>query len=69
MANTYRPMLRPASSGSLPSGVAWDYVEAPYMHGLANRPDLPTSKYRYGVIQTDRPLTPEELATCDLQPV
>ncbi len=32
------------------------------MEGLANRPDLPRSAHRYGVIRLDRKLTAEEMA-------
>jgi hypothetical protein len=62
----YRPTLRPASGGGVPAGVRWDYVEAPAMHGLANRPDLHLSPFRYGVICTDRKLTSEECSHFDL---
>ena len=55
--NLYRTTLRPASGGGMPPGVKWAYVEAPAMFGLANRPDLPTSIHRYGVVSTDRELT------------
>jgi hypothetical protein len=61
-----RTTLRPASFGGLPAGVGWNYVEAPAMFGLANRPDLPTSRHPYGVIETDRELTPAELAHFDI---
>ncbi len=67
--NTYRPLLRPASRFTLPAGIAWDYVEAPAMEGLANRPNLPRSSYRYGVIRTDRPLTADERERFDLTPL
>jgi hypothetical protein len=62
----YCPQLRPASGGGVPPGVRWDYAEAPTMYGLANRPDLPMSTLRYGVIYTDRELTAEECAHFDL---
>jgi hypothetical protein len=50
---------RPASFCTLPRGVSWQYVEAP--HEGCNRPDIPSSKYRHGVITTDRPLTAAEM--------
>ena len=57
--NRYRPMIRPASMVTLPSGIRWAFVEAP--HDIAHlRQDLPVSENRYGVIETDRPLTMEE---------
>ncbi len=66
--NRYRTTLRPASGGGVPEGVHWNYVEAPSMPDLANRPDLPVSRYRYGVIETDRPLTEAELSHFDIVP-
>ena len=67
MANTYRPMLRPASMVTLPSGVAWEFVQAPWdlAHGL----DLPRSDNRYGVIATARPLTVDECEAFSLKRV
>jgi hypothetical protein len=62
----YRPKLRPASFATLPPGLKWNYAEAPAMYGLANRPDLPQSRFPYGVIETERQLTPEECYTFDL---
>jgi hypothetical protein len=57
--NRYRPMIRPASMVTLPAGIRWEFVEAPY--DLAHmRPDLPVSANRYGVIATDRSLTMDE---------
>ncbi len=57
----YIPLYRPASFATLPAGVSWSFVEAPAMTGLANRPDLPRSIHRYGVIETSRPLSLDEL--------
>jgi hypothetical protein len=62
----YKPLLRPAGRYTLPEGVTWDYVEAPAMVGLADRPDLPRSFYQYGVIRIDRKLTAEEASHFDL---
>jgi len=62
----YRTTLRPASGGGMPPGVRWDYVEAPAMFGLAKRPDLPTSQYRYGVVCTDRELSAAERTHFDI---
>lgn len=67
--NEYLPLLRPASFSTLPDGVTWEYVKAPSMPGLANRPDLPRSDNRYGVIRTSRTLTTEEGAHFDLRPL
>lgn len=66
--NRYVPQLRPASFATLPFGVGWFYVEAPALHGLANRPDLPQSRHRYGVIETTRPLTDREREHFDMVP-
>lgn len=57
--NTYRPIFRPASMVSLPRGVKWEFVTAPW--DIAHlRSDLPRGETRYGMIRTDRPLTAEE---------
>lgn len=62
----YVPVYRPASYGALPAGVAWLFVEAP--HDLAHiRTDLPRSAHRYGVIETERELTAQEIATHELR--
>jgi hypothetical protein len=63
----YRTTLRPASGGGLPADLGWRYVEAPSGFFI-NRPDLPTSRYLYGVIETDRELTPAELDHFDIVP-
>jgi hypothetical protein len=61
----YRPLLRPAGYGTLPSGVSWQYVEWPSMMGFG-RADIPTSQHRYGIIETDRTLTKDEREHFDL---
>jgi hypothetical protein len=62
----YIPRFRPAGFATLPRGVGWQFVEAP--HDLAHvRTDIPASRHRYGVIETDRPLTPAEVETFQLQ--
>lgn len=64
----YRPLLRPAATSTLPRGLDWRYCEAP--PDLAHRrPDLPPSKHRFGVIATERALTPEELDHFSLDPM
>lgn len=65
-AHLYKPFLRPAGRYTLPEGVTWDYVETPAMVGLANRPDLPQSRYQYGVIKVSRKLTHDEATHLDL---
>ncbi len=65
--NRYRTTLRPAPFGGVPSGVRWSYVEGP--HGWPNGPVLdgiPVSRHRYGVIETDRPLTKAEMGHFDI---
>ena len=54
----YEPLLRPAGFETLPSGLEWEYVEAP---DYVRRPDLPLSRRRHGVIATKRPLTSAEI--------
>jgi hypothetical protein len=63
----YIPLYRPAGFATLPSGISWEYVEAPKMPGLVNRPDLKTSQHYFGVIRTDRPLTADELKAYELR--
>ena len=56
---SYVALLRPASFATLPSGLQWQYVEAPW--DLAHmRSDLRRSQHRHGVIATCRQLTVEE---------
>lgn len=62
----YAPLLRPAGFATLPHGLQWEYVEAPW--DLAHiRSDLPRSDHRHGVIETARPLTLEEREHFDLR--
>lgn len=63
----YRMKYRPAGFATLPRGLGWNYVEAPAMYGLANRPDLPTSRHSFGVFETDRPLTEQERADYEIE--
>ena len=66
MNNTYRPLRRPASMVSLPAGVAWSFVAAPW--DLAHvRTDLPRGDTRFGLIATDRALTAEECESYELK--
>jgi hypothetical protein len=68
MPKRYRTTLRPAGFGGVPDGVSWEYVEWPTMMDF-HRSDIPTSQHLYGVIETDRELTPEELRHYDIEPV
>lgn len=64
--NRYRTTLRPAGGGGVPNGVMWRYVESP--HDFPNNwRALPASRYRYGVIETTRPLTAEEMRHFDIE--
>lgn len=60
----YRPTLRPAGFATLPAGVRWQFHELP-SDDYSER-DLPRSRWRYGVIETDRELTAKECDTFDL---
>lgn len=62
--NRYRTTLRPAPFGGMPSGVRWQYVEVPPDH--PHESDPPRSRHRYGVVETDRALTPEEMRHFDI---
>ena len=63
----YAMLYRPAGFATLPPRLQWSYAEAP--HDIAfQRPDLPLSTYRHGVILTDRILTDAEVATYQLRP-
>lgn len=61
----YRTTLRPAHGGGLPYGVTYRYVELP-PNGSVSIPGLPSSRHRYGVVETDRELTPAELDHFDI---
>ena len=56
----YRPTLRPAGYAPMPSGVRWGYVEMPADIAHQRR-DLPVSTHLYGVVDTDRRLTDDEM--------
>lgn len=68
MTSRYIPFLRPAGFATLPEGVKWSYVEAPLMYGLYTRGDLPQSRHKFGIIETDRELTAAEIDHFDLRP-
>ena len=68
MEHTYKMLLRPASFCTLPRGVKWDYVQAPW--SLAHRRlDIPRASNEHGIISTDRRLTEQERADFDLEVV
>jgi hypothetical protein len=62
----YIPLLRPATFGALPSGVKWDYAERPTSFPM-NRPDLPLSTHRFGVIVIDQKLPDDRARYFDLR--
>ena len=62
----YRTTLRPAAFGGIPHGVGWQYVEFPPDLDTRNYAPKPVSRHLYGVIETDRALTPEELEHFDI---
>ena len=66
---TYTMLYRPASSWTLPNGVSWEYVNAPWdLPNLISR-GIPASSHRYGVIRCARALTQEEIETFEMRPV
>lgn len=67
MPRRYRTTLRPAGGGGLPPGVRWQYIEVPADDWREIH--LPRSRHRYGVIETDRELTQDELEHFDIVPV
>ncbi len=65
----YRTTLRPVGDGGIPAGIGWHHVEAPADFQFLPRfmrADMPRSPHRYGVIETDRDLTPAELDHFDI---
>ena len=57
----YYNRLRPVGLGTIPK-VGWAWVEQPGVYNYRPRnSDLPISARPYGVYETDRPLTEQEL--------
>jgi len=55
----YSHRLRPTGHATLPAGVTFELIAAPWE--IAHlRPDLPRTPYRHGMFVTNRPLTPTE---------
>lgn len=68
MAHRYRMLYRPAGYATLPDKLIWRYAELPRTHiGVAL--NIPVSRHLYGVIETERELTPEELRTYQIEEV
>ena len=66
MKHLYRTRYRPPSFATLPLALQWDFVEMP--PDIAHRrPELPRSRYRFGVIVTARALTSDELERFDIE--
>jgi len=61
----YRLLYRPPSFATLPSKLAWEFVEVPREH--PNPFGLPVSRHPFGVIKTARPLTPEECRAFEIE--
>lgn len=54
----YSLKYRPPQFSWLPEG--WELLETPHDRGGINRPDLPTSTFRFGVIGLTQQLTTDE---------
>jgi hypothetical protein len=66
---TYRSLLRPVSTFTLPADIGgWWYVEIPAEFSM-NRPEMPVSRHRYGTFATERPLTAEELTHFSIEEI
>lgn len=63
----YTLKYRPPSFATLPKG--WILVERPQMPGWERREDLPVSLHRFGVVAFEQPLTDDEVASYQLEPV
>ncbi len=63
--NRYRTTLRPAPFGGVPHGLKWWFVQLPWDHPGAHHVE-PRSLHRYGVIETNRPLTRDEMSNFDI---
>lgn len=61
---TYTPKYRPPQFSGLPKG--WELLATPSDRAGLNRPDLPTSRHRFGVIGYAEQLTKEEAESCEL---
>ena len=64
----YYNRLRPVGLGTIPK-VGWRWVEQPKLYEYRPlRSDLPISRRMYGVYETDRPLTEQELHDFEISP-
>jgi hypothetical protein len=71
MTRRYRPLYRPPGYATLPAGLKWEIVEIPRDdHAWQDqRPELPMSRHPFGVIATERSLSPQEMRTFELEEV
>lgn len=68
MTYRYRTTIRPTDSTTLPPGLSWWWAELPHDF-RGHRPDLRTSKHRYGVFETTVPIAEGDLLNFDLEAV
>ena len=68
MIYRYTPLYRPPSFCTVPAG--WTLVERPFAGlGFDLRTDLPASKFRFGVISYEKPLSDEDVVRFQLMAV
>lgn len=66
----YRMMYRPPGFATLPSGVKWSWVELPPDHPNPQRfPELPVSKWQFGVFKPDVLFNEDELRDYQIEEV
>lgn len=67
----YRMIYRPPGSFTLPRGLKWELVERPSASGAGyeKRTDLPVSAHPFGVFTSERELTPDEMASFEIEKV
>lgn len=66
----YRMKYRPVSFCTLPQGVMTTWVELPPNHPNPHVfPEVPTSKWTFGVFTTQRPLTRDELVAFEIEEI
>lgn len=63
----YTLLYRPPSFATLPKG--WTLVERPQVPGFERREDLPVSSHRFGVVAFQWPLSDDEIAAYQLEPI
>lgn len=63
--HAYRLLYRPPSTFTVPTG--WTLLEKPPDAYHINRPDLPFSKHRFGVVGYERQLSADEVEKWELE--